>query len=223
MKKENTVYFDYSVVEHAKKRAETVGIDYSDILKNSGLQAQMMGGARRSYGAHARLMLLDPGANIGLLEEEKYTKYCMAFMLDPKKFIVENPPKVETKQENVVPESNDELLSVLEELTQEMKTHRHEMIKLRDALKAFGESTTLTKVAKNTEETNMKLLTTNRALDAIDNKVNTLVSHGQKVEQKLDKGNNAALETANKLKAVVEGVSGLLSKVTKICALYDRR
>lgn len=230
--KEKTIFFDYGVVEEAKRRAAALNVNYEDILARNGLSMRILASARGAYGRAAVSKGYKQDANIAIMDEQKFNDLCTGFMVNPEDYLLESPPMEEKPQvekpqpERVQTLENEDLLLCLEELTRSIRANTVQITNLREQNRTEHKES-LAKLpderkAKALEDISMALKTTNRALDAIDNKLNTAVSSMQRLESKLDKNTNAALDSANKLKAVVEGVGGLLTKVTRICALYER-
>ena len=227
---EKKILLEYAMVEDAKKRAEQIGIEFSDILKRVGINGQNLSGYRRGYTAWAKNHGYDDSANIAIMDEDKYKAFCMAFMLQEDKYIVKDPPKApETKDRPeqtvspVISENNDELMACIEALTKQLRANTVEMTNVKDQIRNFQTRSPESVQAQAVDDINMKLITTNRALDAIDNKLMTIIGEQQKTGSKVDRVVKAGTESSNSLKTVTEGVSKILAKVVKICSLYEPR
>lgn len=227
--REKITFFDYQVVEEAKRRASAIGVDFDRILERIGMNIRALSSARGAYGRAAIAKGYVKDANIGIMDQQKYTEFCTAFMIEPEKYALDGPPMEkkpqETPDEVKEPES-EELLLCLEDLCKAIRANTVQITNLREQNRSEHKEA-LAKIpdertAVACEEIASALKTSNRALDAIDNKLNILVSAMQRVETKMDRGNNATIDCANKLKSVVEATSGILNKVVKICALYDK-
>ena len=230
----STIFINLDVEGAAKERAEKLGVNYSEIMLRYEINPRMIGAARGVYTTAARKNGWDDEARIGIIADEKFDKYCMAYMLNRKDWEIAEPPTVkktveeETERHQVRQDiPNEDVLLTLEALTKAINANTVQLINLRDQLhKDHRES--LAKIrdertAKAAEDVSMAIKTTNRTLDAMDNKLNVIITASQRLEGKIDRGNNAAIDSANKLKAIVEGVSGILNKITRICALYDKK
>lgn len=231
--RDKNIFFDYGVVEEAKKRAKTLGANYDAILARNELSAKILASARGAYGRAAASKGYKKDVNIGIMDEQKYIDFCTSFMIEPKAYLYKEPPmeekaeeKDEKKPERIAAMENEDLLLCLEELSKAIRANTVQVINLREQnYKDHREAVAKIpdeRIAVATEEAASALKTTNRALDAIDNKLNVLISSMQRVESKMDRGNNATIDAANKLKSIVEATSGILNKVVKICALYDK-
>ena len=228
--REKITFFDYQVVEEAKRRASAIGVDFDGILERIGMNIRTLTSARGAYGRAAVAKGYVKDANVGVMDQQKYTEFCTAFMIEPEKYALDGPPMMEpVRAPEKAPESapeSEELLLCLEELSRAIRANTVQITNLREQNRSEHKEA-LAKIpdertAVACEEIASALKTSNRALDAIDNKLNVLVSAMQRVETKMDRGNNATIDCANKLKSVVEATSGILNKVVKICALYDK-
>ena len=230
--KEKAIFFDYGAVDEAKRRSEALNVNYEDILSRNGLSTRILASARGAYGRAAVSKGYKQEANIGIMDAQKFQDFCTGFMINPEDYLLEAPPVEEVphaetpEQEKATTLDNEDLLLCLEELTRSIRANTVQITNLREQNRVEHKES-LAKLpderkAKALEDISMALKTTNRALDAMDNKLNTAISSMQRLESKLDKNTNAALDSANKLKAVVEGVGGILTKITRICALYER-
>lgn len=239
---ETMIFFDFSAVDAAKDRADKIGVNYEEILTNVGLTPRHIAAAKGTYARSAPRNGYDETANIGCMHEQKYKDFCTAFMLNASKYLIDKPPVAISKtpaggaapatqgskspNDGRAVRADEDLMLCLESLTQAIRTNTAMITNLREQLRNDHKESMAKlpneRAARAAEDASMALKTVNRALDAIDNKLGTLVTASQRVENKIDKGNNAALDAANKLKAVVEGVSGILGKLTRICALYEK-
>ena len=227
--REKIVFFDYQVVEEAKRRANAIGVDFDGILERIGMNVRSLSSARGAYGRAAIAKGYEKEANIGIMDLQKYKEFCTAFMIEPEKYALDGPPMEKKPQytpDEVKEPESEELLLCLEDLCRAIRANTIQITNLREQNRSEHKEA-LAKIpdertAVACEEIASALKTSNRALDAIDNKLNVLVSAMQRVETKLDRGNNATIDCANKLKSVVEATSGILNKVVKICALYAK-
>ena len=226
-----TIFINLAVEDEAKSRAKKLGVDYSELLQRYEIHPRMLGASKGIYTSSAKKNGWDGEARIGIIAEDKFQRYCMAFMLKESDWVIAEPPVgKETAPESAPREEggagSEELLLTIEALTRSLSANTIQLTNLREQMRKeqkeaapVGQSDKATIAVENIESA---LKTTNRALDAIDNKLNVIVSSMNRVETKLDKGNNATLDAANKLKAVVEATSGILNKIVKISAVLDR-
>ena len=231
--KEGSIFFDYTVVNIAEARTRKIGVDFDEILQRFGLSRKILASARGAYGRSAMQKGYDQNAVIGIMDKTRHETFCTAFMLSPDTYIIETPPMAKTEPATVQQQEekpqNEDLLLVIEELSKAIRVNTTHVVNLKEEIRTAAkkantapDTTDAANAAKAVEDCAMKLITTNRALDAIDNKLNLLYATVQKQENRVNTLTNATLEINNKGKSIVEGVSGILSKLTKLLAIYDR-
>lgn len=229
---ERTVYVNLECVEEAKSRAEKIGVEYKAILERYGFSSRIMSAPRGSYALTAKKMGYDPDANIGIMDKEKFENYCMAFMLDAGKWIITEPPKAKVQTQVPAPQKaeavpNEDLLLVLEELTKGIRANtvamtnlKEEILKERKILQDRPPADE--RMAKACEDVSMKLISTNRGIDAIDNKLMTLLGELQRHGGKLDGLVKHGKTNAEKISSIAQTLTGIYSKVDRMMKLYDR-